>query len=132
MIIFDNGPTGVIDRMMGALLAFIFCFITILFFPTYLVLKFTLKWHLTHPYFLFKFSGASFSLLLFFWVGFISVFALAYGALSGTTSTITMLSHLWGTSSDPALTQRIWIGLILAGIITAIIFSKFMTSLVVL
>ena len=128
MIIFDEGPTGVIDRIVGALLAFICCLITICLFPTYLVLKFAFKFHLTHPYFLFKLSAASFSLLFFFWASLVSVVALVYGALNGTTSTISLLSHLWGTSSDPVLTQKIWALVIIGGLITAVICAKLVTS----
>ncbi|HOY70502.1 MAG TPA: hypothetical protein PL131_07210 [Methylotenera sp.] len=128
MIVYDDGPTGIIDRIVGALLAFFFCFITVFLFPMFLVLKFAFKWHLTHPYFLFKLSGISFSILFFFWAGLISVLALIYGALNGTTSTILMLSHLWGTSNDTALTQKIWAVIILGGIITAVIYSNLMAS----
>ena len=124
MIIFDEGPTGVTDRVVGALLAFISSFVTILLFPTYLVLKFAFKFHLTHPYFLFKLGAASFSIFFFFWASLVSVVALAYGATNGTTSTITMLSHLWGTSSAPELTQKIWALVILGGVVTAVICAK--------
>jgi hypothetical protein len=34
--------------------------------------------------------------------------ALAYGAYSGTLRTITMLSHIWGTSNDSEMTNKIW------------------------
>lgn len=113
MVIIDDGPTGIWDRIFGALLAFVLVVITLSLLPTALLLK----THFIHPYFLFK-VGHFYSIAFFVWVGFVSLLSLCYGALFGTTSVIIMLSHLWATSSDLELTYRVWAIVIICGLIT--------------
>ena len=114
MVIIDDGPTGVWDRIFGALLAFVLVALTLSLLPLALILK----THFTHPYFIFKSSSYIFTIVFFIWVGFVSLLSFCYGALFGTTSVIIMLSHLWGTSSDLELTHRVWAIVIICGLIT--------------
>jgi len=114
MLIIDDGPTGIWDRIIGALLAFVLVALTLSLLPIALIFK----THSSHPYFLFKFSRHLYSIVFFVWVGFVSLLSLLYGALFGTTSVISMLSHLWGTSSDCAQTYRVWAIAIICGLIT--------------
>ncbi len=114
MVIIDNGPAGIGDRIFGALLAFVLVALTLSLLPVALILK----THFTHPYFILKFSSQFFTIVFFIWVGFVSLLSLCYGAVFGTTSVIIMLSHLWGTSSDLELTYRVWTIVIICGLIT--------------
>jgi len=114
MVIIDDGPTGIGDRIFGALLAFVLVAITLSLLPIALIFK----THSYHPYFLFNFSRHLYSIVFFVWIGFVSFLSLLYGALFGTTSVIIMLSHLWGTSSDLELTHRVWAIAIICGLIT--------------
>lgn len=113
MVIIDNGPSGVLDRFIGALLAFLAVAITLVAIPFITLMKKGFD----HPYFVAKASDIL-SMSFFAWVGFISLLSLCYGASVGTTSVITALSHLWGTSSNPGLTERIWAILIISALIT--------------
>jgi hypothetical protein len=109
MIIRDDEASGIVDRIFGAIIACIFSLITFFLAPIFLLSKFWAKAYI------FKFMGVSFgirrlSLMPFFiWIVFISILAFGYGAYSGTLRTITMLSHLWGTSHDREMTQKIWV-----------------------
>lgn len=113
MIVFDDGPTGILDRIFGAIFAFVMVAITLILLP----LAIALKSHFVGPYFIFK-VGHVFSIVFLLWVGFVSILSLVYGALFGTTSVIIMLSHLWGTSSDSELTHRVWMIVIVCALIT--------------
>ncbi|HSI44528.1 MAG TPA: hypothetical protein VK949_09315 [Methylotenera sp.] len=113
MIIFDDGPTGILDRIFGAVFAFVMVAITLILIPVAIALK----THFVGPHFMFK-VGHVFSITFFLWIGFVSIISLVYGALFGTTSVIIMLGHLWGTSTDPELTHRVWLILIVCGLIT--------------
>ena len=109
MIIRDDGASGIVDRIIGALIAFIFSILTFFLAPILLLGKFWAKASI------FKFMGTGFMIRrlfympFFMWILIVSVLAIFYGAYSGTLRTITMLSHIWGTSDDEELTVKIWI-----------------------
>jgi hypothetical protein len=108
MIIRDDEASGIVDRIFGAIIACIFSLITFFLAPILLLAKFWAKASI------FKFMGTSFMIRklfhmpFFVWILFVSVIALLYGAYSGTLRTITMLSHIWGTSHDSDMTSKIW------------------------
>jgi hypothetical protein len=108
MIIRDDEASGFLDRVFGAIIACIFSILTFFLAPILLVAKY---WEEAS---IFKYLGARFMLHklfhapFFIWILIVSVLAIFYGAYSGTLRTITMLSHLWGTSGDDELTVKIW------------------------
>ncbi len=108
MIVRDDEASGIVDRVFGALTALIFSFITFFLAPIFLLAKFWAKASIL------KLAGTGFVVRklfympLFLWILFVSILALVYGAYSGTLRTITMLSHIWGTSNDTEMTSRIW------------------------
>ena len=112
MIMIDDGPTSIWDRIFGALLAFVLVAITLSILPIALLLK----TH-SHSFFLLK-AERVYSLIFLTWIGVVSFLSLCYGALFGTTSVIIMLSHLWGTSADLELSHRVWTIAIICGLIT--------------
>ena len=108
MIIRDDEPSGIVDRLFGALVAFFFSMLTFFLAPIFVVANYWEKGQMI------KYMGARFMLnkLLhtpfFVWILMVSIIALFYGAYSGTIRTITTLSHLWGTSNDAEMTSRLW------------------------
>jgi hypothetical protein len=108
MIIRDDEASGFLDRVFGAIIACIFSLLTFFLAPILLFAKFWAKASI------FKFLGTGFMIKklfytpFFIWILIVSVLAIFYGAYSGTLRTITMLSHLWGTSGDDELTVKIW------------------------
>jgi hypothetical protein len=108
MIVRDDEASGVVDRIIGAFMAFIFSLLTFFLAPIFLLSKLWAKASIL------KLMGASFifrrliHMPFFVWILFVSMLALVYGAYSGTLRTITMLSHIWGTSYDSKMTQKIW------------------------
>jgi len=112
MIVWDDEASGFTDRISGALVALFFSLLTFFLAPIFFLAKFWAKASI------FKFMGTSIAFReflykpFFIWIVFISLAALIYGAYSGTLRTITMLSHIWGTSGYDELTTKIWITLI--------------------
>jgi hypothetical protein len=108
MIVRDDEASGVVDRVIGAFMAFIFSLLTFFLAPILLLSKLWAKASIL------KLMGASFVFRrlihtpFFIWIFLVSIMALAYGAYSGTLRTITMLSHIWGTSNDSEMTNKIW------------------------
>ena len=108
MLIWDDEPSGIVDRVFGALLAFICSLLTFFLAPILLLSKLWAKASIL------KLMGASFvfrrllHMPFFIWILFVSILALGYGAYSGTMRTITMLSNIWGISNDEGMTSRIW------------------------
>jgi hypothetical protein len=108
MIVRDDEASGVVDRIIGAFMAFIFSLLTFFLAPILLLSKLWAKASIL------KLMGTSFVFRrlihtpFFIWIFLVSIMALAYGAYSGTLRTITMLSHIWGTSNDSEMTNKIW------------------------
>jgi hypothetical protein len=118
MLIWDDEPSGVVDRIFGALLAFVCSILTFFLAPILLLSKLWAKASIL------KLMGAGFvfrrllHMPFFIWILFVSILALGYGANAGTTRTITMLSHIWGTSNDEGVTSRIWMVFIIGFLIS--------------
>ena len=118
MIVRDDEASGIVDRIIGAIIACIFSLLTFFLAPILLLGKFWAKASI------FKFMGAGFMIKklfhmpFFIWIAIISVMAILYGAYSGTLRTITMLSHIWGTSGDEDFTVKIWIIFIIGSIVS--------------
>lgn len=109
MIVWDDEASGFSDRIFGALIALFFSLLTFFLAPILLLAKFWAKASVL------KLLGTSvvfrelISTPFFVWIFLVSLLALVYGAYSGTLRTITMLSHIWGTSGDDELTTKIWV-----------------------
>lgn len=119
MIVRDDEASGFIDRVIGAIIACIFSLLTFLLAPILLLGKFWAKASI------FKFMGTGimirrlFHTPFFIWISIVGLLAIFYGAYSGTLRTITMLSHLWGTSGDEDMTKKIW-GIFVIGFVISL------------
>ena len=108
MIVRDDEASGIVDRVFGALIAFVFSLLTFVLAPTYVVAKFWVNASILKYIVAKSLVYKLFHIPFFMWIFFVSLLALAYGAYLGTIRTITMLSHLWGTSGDNKMTTNIW------------------------
>lgn len=123
MLIWDDEPSGIVDKVFGVLLPFICSLLTFFLAPILLLSKLWAKASIL------KLMGASFvfrrllHMPFFIWILFVSILALGYGAYSGTMRTITMLSNIWGTSNDEGVTSRIWTIFIIGFLISCFLMS---------
>ena len=107
-----EGPTSILDRIFGAVVAFVFVAITLVLLPLYLAVK---LWFPTHAQF-----KVYFALPFWIWVSALSIGSAAVGAMHGTLRAIEFLAHMWGTEQPPdrRLTEQIWGVVIAAALLT--------------
>lgn len=118
MIVFDETETGFWDRFFGALIAFFFTVITLICGPIVIVAKFFAKGAIFKYYATKGVLLSYFTIPVFAWMVLIVLFSVVYGAYLGSLRTIIMLGHMWGTSEDPVMTFRIWLGIFIGAIIS--------------
>jgi hypothetical protein len=107
MIVRDDEASGIVDRAFGALVAFVFTLLTFLIAPIVIVSKLWANGSVLKFAFGKRVLFNMFHTPFFVWILLVSILALVYGAYSGTLRTITLLSHLWGTSGDDGMTSKL-------------------------
>jgi hypothetical protein len=103
---------SLLERILGAGLAFFFFSITLIFVPLMLAAKSFGFWFPNHIY----------NLPFFIWVGIVSGAACLYGIWFGVGSVIEVLSYLWYTAEPPdrERSERLWGMIAIVGAITFI------------
>ena len=80
MIVRDNEASGIVDRVFGALIAFVFSLLTFVLAPTYVVAKFWANASILKYIVAKSLVYKLFHMPFFMWIFFVSLLALAYGS----------------------------------------------------
>jgi len=115
---------GLWDRFFGALIAFFFTAVTLICGPILIIAKFFAKGAIFKYYASKGLLFSYFTIPSLLWITLLIIFSIGYGAYVGSLRTIIMLSHIWGTSGDEVMTQRIWTVVIIGVIASIILFAN--------
>jgi hypothetical protein len=129
MPIINDGPTGTIDRIAGAIIALALVSITLVFLPIAILVK--LNAHHSLPfYYPYRFLRHVYSLPFFVWVILVSLGSAVYGALLGSMGVLIQMSPLWGSSCDERETYKLWSILLICTAISIFLYLLFQNSMV--